>query len=426
MDTNEFKNIVGEVRPNEIATIRFFGKVTEESTAIFNSEFDFLENVIRPSVIRVLINSEGGSVLYGMSTYSTIQNSKIKTECIIEGMAASMGSVLWAAGNRSLMRDYSILMIHNPFLPESEDKECSDMVKAFVGQIETIYRKRFGLSKEQVKAIMDGKAGRDGTFFDAKAAVSAGIIPAENILKTSKQLCEKVKNAMNGIEDIAKIQNMMETFNLEAVDAVEDENKLNEEEKTTLEQKENNEHKINMAEERTIPFEYAAVAASLGMKETFEPKDVMARISELISVEARLTETQRNLSDANTVIAGRDATIQNLQKDLESATSKLTVFEQKELEERNSKINKLVDDAIESGKIGKETKPQWVSMAEANFTLAESTLNSIPAREQITQEIANDPKNIQAATETIKTVEEKMSEKVNAVVGEKFEFKRLE
>ena len=399
MDTNEFKNIVGEVRPNEIATIRFFGKVTEESTAIFNSEFDFLENVIRPSAIRVLINSEGGSVLYGMSTYSTIQNSKIKTECIIEGMAASMGSVLWAAGNRSLMRDYSILMIHNPFLPESEDKECSDMVKAFVGQIETIYRKRFGLTKEQVKAIMDGKAGRDGTFFDAKTAVSAGIIPA---------------------------QNMMETFNLEAVDAVEDENKLNEEEKTTLEQKENNEHKINMAEERTIPFEYAAVAASLGMKETFEPKDVMARISELISVEARLTETQRNLSDANTVIAGRDATIQNLQKDLESVTSKLTVFEQKELEERNSKINKLVDDAIEAGKIGKETKPQWVSMAEANFTLAESTLSSIPAREQITQEIANDPKNIQAATETIKTVEEKMSEKVNAVVGEKFEFKRLE
>lgn len=425
MDTNEFKNIVGEARSNEIATIRFFGKVTEESTAIFNSEFDFLENVIRPSMIRVLINSEGGSVLYGMSTYSTIQNSKIKTECIIEGMAASMGSVLWAAGNRSLMRDYSILLIHNPFLPESEE-ECSDMVKAFIGQIETIYRKRFGLTKEQVKAIMDGEAGRDGTFFDAKAAVAAGIIPVENILKTSKQLCEKVKSAMNGIEDIDKIQNLMEAFNKEVVATVEDENKLNKEERTTLEQNENNEHKTNMAEERTIPFEYAAVAASLGMKETFEPKDVMARISELISVEAKLTETQRNLSDANTVIAGRDATIQNLQKDLESVTSKLSVFEQKELEERNIKINQLVDDAIEAGKIGKETKAQWVNMAEANFALAESTLNSIPAREQITLEIANDPKNIQDATEAIKTVEEKISEKVNTVVGEKFEFKRLE
>ena len=45
----------------------------------------FLENIIRPSCIRVLINSEGGSVLYGMSTYSTIANATVDTECIIEG-----------------------------------------------------------------------------------------------------------------------------------------------------------------------------------------------------------------------------------------------------------------------------------------------------------------------------------------------------
>lgn len=114
MNTEKFKNIVGEAKCGEVATIRFFGKVAGESTAQFNAEFDFLESVIRPKLIRVLINSEGGSVLYGMSTYSTIQNSTIDTECIIEGMAASMGSIIWAAGKRSLMRDYAILMIHNP------------------------------------------------------------------------------------------------------------------------------------------------------------------------------------------------------------------------------------------------------------------------------------------------------------------------
>lgn len=425
MDITKFKNILGEARSDEVATIRFFGKVTEESAQTFNSEFDFLENVIRPSLIRVLINSEGGSVLHGMSTYSTIQNSKIRTECIIEGMAASMGSILWAAGNRSLMRDYSILMIHNPFLPESEGGECSDLVKAFTGQIETIYRKRFGLTKEQVKSIMDGKAGKDGTFFDAASAVNAGIIPPENVLKTSKQLCDKVKSSITDIKDIAKIQNLMETFSQEAYSSVETKNKLIEQENSIPVQKTNNEH-YTMTEEKTISFEYAAVAASLGMKEKFEPKDVMARISELISVEAKLSETQRNLSDANTVIAGRDATIENLQKDLESVTGRLTVFEQKELEERNARIDKLVEDAIEAGKIGKEVKAQWVSMAESNFALAESTLSSIPAREQITKEIANDPQNVQAASETVKTVEEKMADKVKAVVGEKFEFKKLQ
>ena len=85
MNTEDFKYIVGEAKCDGVATIRFFGRVTEESTTQFNAEFDYLENIVRPKLIRVLINSEGGSVLYGMSTYSTIQNSTIATECVIEG-----------------------------------------------------------------------------------------------------------------------------------------------------------------------------------------------------------------------------------------------------------------------------------------------------------------------------------------------------
>lgn len=72
------------------------------------------------------------------------------------------------------MRDYAILMIHNPMLPDDDGGEPSDMVTAFTKQIETIYRKRFGLKAEHVRAIMDGQAGKDGTYFDAQAAVKAG------------------------------------------------------------------------------------------------------------------------------------------------------------------------------------------------------------------------------------------------------------
>ena len=80
MDINSLQYVVGEVKTGEPAIIRFFGRVSEENTARFNEEFDFLENVVRPSCIRVLINAEGGSVLYGMTTYSTIANSKVDTE----------------------------------------------------------------------------------------------------------------------------------------------------------------------------------------------------------------------------------------------------------------------------------------------------------------------------------------------------------
>ena len=128
METTHFKHIVGEVRTGAPATLRFYGKITEATAARFNEEFDYAESC-SPSLIRVLINSEGGSVLHGMSVYSTIRNSRIPTECVNEGMAASMGSVLWAAGARSLMRDYAILMIHNPFLPcESRDHVAARII----------------------------------------------------------------------------------------------------------------------------------------------------------------------------------------------------------------------------------------------------------------------------------------------------------
>jgi ATP-dependent protease ClpP protease subunit len=211
MDTKDFKNIVGEMKEGEMATIRFFGTITEDSAKCFNNEFDYLECCIRPKLIRVLINSEGGSVLHGMTIYSTIQNATVPTECIIEGMAASMASIIWAAGSKSLMRDYSILMIHNPFLPSDESAKSSDLIEAFTKQITTIYRKRFGLKKEHVEAIMNGEAGKDGTFFDANAAVKAGIIPQENVIGTSKQLCEKVKNEVLVLENIAEIQAKIDT-----------------------------------------------------------------------------------------------------------------------------------------------------------------------------------------------------------------------
>lgn len=411
MNINDLQLVTGEARPGEAASIRFFGKVTAQSTARFNEEFEYLETVVRPSLIRVLINSEGGSVLHGMTTYATIQNSTIDTECVIEGMAASMGSVLWAAGKRSLMRDYSILMIHNPFLPSAEEGEASELVKAFTRQIETIYRKRFSLTAEQVQSIMAGETGKNGTYFDASLAVSAGIIPEKNILHTSPQLCEKVKNSISGLEDAGDIQNVMSKITAEAGNHP-----------TPAQQ---NINLNTMNEERTIPFELGAVAASLGIKDKFEVTDVMSRISALMNVEASLTEANRKLTDAQTVIAGKDASIGNLQKDLAETVAKLSVFEKKEADEKKARIDKLVEDAVTAGKIEKENKEQWVEMAGSNYELAEKTLASIPAREKITHEIATDPDNVQAAKTAARTAEEKMAEKVNAVVGESFEFKKM-
>lgn len=423
MTINDLKYVVGEAKAGDIATIRFSGKVTEDSTTQFNREFEFLENVICPRLIRILINSEGGSVLYGMSTYSTIQNSTIETECIIEGMAASMASIIWAAGTRSLMRDYSILMIHNPFLPSAENSEPTDLVKAFTYQVEMIYRKRFGLKKEQVQAIMDGETGKDGTYFNAQSAVKAGIIPAGNVIHTSKQLCDKVKNELDLTKDISDIHNLMSRICNEAA-PLEVENKHFQASHPNLNQNIENIKNTLMNEEKTPGIEFGAVAATLGMKDS-DVKDVMARISTLMGVEAKLDTTSKALNDAQLIIAGKEATVQNLQKDLSEVKAKLNVYETKEADEKKVKIKALVEAAISEGKIDKATEAQWTQMAASNYELAESTLKSIPAREIISQEIASDPENIQATVQGTKTAEAILAEKVTAVVGESFEFKKM-
>lgn len=413
MSIDNLQYVVGEVKPGAVATIRFFGRITAESTARFNEEFDYLENTVRPSCIRVLINSEGGSVLYGMSTYATIQNSTIDTECVIEGMAASMASILWAAGRRSLMRDYGILMIHNPMLPGDETEEPSDMVRAFTRQIETIYRKRFGLKAEHVRAIMQGEAGKDGTYFDAAAAVKAGIIPSEHVLHTSKQLVERVHSDMTGITDTAAIQELMSR--------VAAENKHFIPATPTLIQT----NQPRMSEEKTISVEFGAVVASLGMDDSTGVKDVMARITELIGVEARLRQAQQSLADAQTVLAGKETAIQNLQKDMAGVADRLQKYEKQEADQKAAAIESFLQKAADEGKIESVTIPSWVEMAQTNFALVQNTIDSIPSREKISQQIAADPANVQAAAEGTRSVEERMAKEVEAVVGKDFTFGKL-
>ena len=414
MRKKELKNIVGELSSGQPATIRFFGPITLENTSRFNSEFEYLEDYVKPSLIRILINSEGGSVLHGMNTYATIQNSSIPTECINEGLAASMASIIWAGGDRSLMRDYSILMIHNPCLPSQEGDSSSDMVVAFTKQLETIYHKRFGLTKSHVRSIMSGEAGKDGTYFDATSAVKAGIIPAESILKTSRQICDKVKSSLCGLDDIPAIVSLMSDISNEVSIKLFDE-------KEAIHLVTNNNPTEKMTETTT---EYSTIAAQLGLQDK-EASAVMSRISELVATESKFKESEKSLSDAKTVIAGKDATISNLQKDLDTTKTSLTEYQSKEIEEKQSKIETMIEAAILAGKLEREKKSQWVSFATSNLDLAEETIASIPAVEKISAEIASDPDNVSTAIAATKSAETKISERVNQVVGEGFEFKKI-
>lgn len=420
MDVNNLKYVVGKAEANQPAIIRFFGSVDSFSTDCFNEEFLWLQDYVKPSKIVVLINSDGGSVMYGMSTFSIIQSCPIEVDCIIEGIAASMGSVIWAAGDHLYMHDYSILMIHNPFVydNDSEDASIKNMVNAFRKQIETIYVKRFGLSKDKVRAIMDGEGDADGTYLSAKEAVNAGILPATNIIKTSKQVVEKVKSQIEGVKSVASICDIMNSALKEV-----DENKLLSEVVSIRTQNNQNFNPVVTGQEQNTMKEnenvqFNAVTAQLGLEAETSLQSVSARITQLINAESELKNVKNELGELKIKFKGKETEVANLQKNLSDVEGQLKAYKDAEEEARNASIDAMVEDAINAGKIDAGSKEDWIGMAKANLDMVKKTLDSIPGRDNIVNEIAKDPENKNDAEKAMEDVNAKLAERVKAVVGD--------
>lgn len=421
MDAENLKYVVGKAEEGQPAIIRFFSAVDEYSVRCFNDEFLWLQDHVKPSKIIVMINSEGGSVLYGMSTFSVIRSCPIEVDCVIEGIAASMASVIWAAGDNLYMHDYSLLMIHNPFNSKVEDADPSvkQTVEAFRSQLETIYTKRFGLAKDKVAEIMNGEGDADGTFFSAKDAVKAGFLPTENVIKTSKKVRDKVKNEMIGIDNAADMRNIMS-----AVSAEVDENKLIESISAIRNQKDNYSPIQDNKMETNEKNNFDAISAQLGLAKDTQAAAIEARIAELINAEAALKNTQSELTATKIKLEGKEAELANVNSELAETKASLQAYKDAEQAARAAEIEAVVNDAIKAGKIEASAKDAWTKMAESDFATVKSTLASIQAREEITKEIADDPANVGKIEDTLKDVDAQMQAKIEEKFG-KVEFEKF-
>ena len=428
MDEKDFKHIIGQTVEGKPAVIRFYGPVTAESTARFNEEFLWLQNYVKPSKILVMVNSEGGSVVAGMSTFSVMQSCPIETHCVIEGIAASMGSVIWAAGTKLFMHDYSILMVHNPFVNSEDtlDESTKNMLKAFRCQLETIYHKRFGLDKAKVREIMDGEGDADGTYLSASEAVKAGILPSKHIIKTSEQVRADIQTRLEGAKGAANIRDIMAAFTKDE----ESESKLIKKTLAILEQNKKNTISQQAMNEKELTFD--SVCAQLGISKEAPVANVPSRIAELIKAEAKLATVKAELDSMKSELdqlkiqhKGKETEVKNLTDKLTDAESKLKAYQDKEAAEKATLIENMIEAAIKDGKITADSKAEWVEMAQSNLAMVEKTLAGITPREVISEEIAKDPKNVEAAADAAEDVDKELNDKIMAAVGKDFKFRKF-
>lgn len=419
MKQQDLKFVKGSVERGKPAVICFFSEVEHWSVQDFIWEFNWIKDR-KPSEIKVLINSVGGSCVDGISAFSTIINCDIPTVCVIEGIAASMASIIWAAGNKCLMRDYALLMIHNPWSEKSDDPETQRTIDNFTAQLKTIYTKRFNMDDEKITAIMNGEDDFDGTFFTAQQAVEAGFITADQIIETGN-ISSSIAAKLEGVNNSSAIASIMQ--------GAIDKNLKNIEGHTIIKK----DDQSLISKTNNMNQEFLTVAALLGLTgEKANENAVSAKIQDLVkaskeleTLKAEKKTLDEKISALNTELAGSKASVENLTKNLKDAHDALDVYKKAEEEARTASINAMVDAAIQAGKIGKETKATWVSMAEEKFDLAKQTLDSIPAREDIAAQIANNPENKQKTAEEMADEEAKVKAQVDAIVGKDFQFRSL-
>lgn len=410
----DFKFIKGECSAGSPADIYFYTDVDYWSVDDFLWEFDYLVKHIQPSKIRIHINSVGGSVVDGMSVFAKIMDCKIPTECINDALAASMGSIIWAAGDELFMKDYALLMIHNPFCDCGGEKKKNQATEAFTKQLKTIYVKRFGLSEDEVEAIMDGKEGEDGTFMTAEQAVEKGFCKPEHVIETPKAVKDKIQAALKDSKDIMQIKAV---YGLVTPTQP----------KATINEQKHNSNIQKMEENKVTVF--AALFGLTGEKATAD--NVTAKINELKAQAAKaeatqksLDETKAELTKVKAELTGAQTSVKNLTADLNTTKEALKKFQDAEAQAKKDKINALIDKAVEDCKINKDEREDYLAMAEHDFELAERILAKIPARDNLGNVISE--ANKEEAKDGVKSEEQKIQDKVQAVVGKDFQFRTLD
>lgn len=169
-------DIYGEIVPED------WRWESEESAIHFKNALEKLGDV---DEITVNINSPGGDVYEGLTIHNMLKRHKAKVIVNIDGLAASIASVIAMAGDVVRMPNNAMIMIHNAMsgaVGSANDlREVADLLDKVTSTLMNTYlEKTDKLNIDTLKALLDAE-----TWMTAEEAFSYGLI--DEVI-TSKKL----------------------------------------------------------------------------------------------------------------------------------------------------------------------------------------------------------------------------------------------
>ncbi|AON97298.1 head maturation protease [Gordonia phage Hedwig] len=136
--------------------------------------------------LKVRINSPGGDVYEGIAILNALRGRDGKVTTVVDGLAASIASVIAMAGSEIVMMPNSEMMIHDPWMltiGDAEDMQtAADNLGRIADNLASIYADRTGGTAEEWRAIM-----RAETWYTAAETVEAGLADRVEEVATEDQ-----------------------------------------------------------------------------------------------------------------------------------------------------------------------------------------------------------------------------------------------
>lgn len=228
------KNLTGKA-----ADLYIYGEIVDnsdwkwdESDVMPDDVKNALEQVDGLETLNIYVNSPGGSIFSGLAIYNMLKRNTSKKIVHIDGIAASMASVIALVGDEIYMPSNAFMMVHKPLTGlwgNADDmREVADKLDVIQVGLMNAYEEnlREGIDIAEVTEMVNKE-----TWLDAEAATkyfNIEITESQQISASAKHLLvgyenvpesllkDKPKNSHSGIteEEKLKFQNELDLLKL--------------------------------------------------------------------------------------------------------------------------------------------------------------------------------------------------------------------
>lgn len=202
----------------------------DESDVMPSDVLAVLNQVEGLDELNIYVNSPGGSVFAGLAIYNILKRNKAKKIVHVDGVAASMASVIALAGDVINIPSNAFLMIHNPWtfaMGNANDfRKLADDLDVIASGALAVYMENVkeGVTEETIKGLLDAETWLNGE--EAAKYFNVEVIEAKNVAacdsaylqkysKTPEKLKEKPSPSSTVDEkEKIKLQNELDLLNL--------------------------------------------------------------------------------------------------------------------------------------------------------------------------------------------------------------------